>query len=99
MFGNANYFVPKVEHLKGEEYAFNKAGYGNDWTWQEMVANMDEKSIQMVLQGLPSDDILFANWADAGGHHITGCRIQNCQSYDVKQTNAAKKATTIREKQ
>ena len=85
------YWVPRVQHFKGEDYAFHTDGWGNDWTWQEMVANMDEKSIQMVLQGLPSDEVLVANWADAGGHSLTGCRIQSYQSYDVKRANAAKK--------
>jgi hypothetical protein len=86
-----SYWVPAVVHGKGEEYDFDIEGDGKQWRWQEMVAHMDERSMQMVLQGLPSEDTLLANWADAGGHHITGCRIQNCQSYDVKRTAAAKK--------
>ena len=101
VFSNTDsHSVAEIVHdAGGPGYHFNEGGVATQWRWQEMVAHLDEKSMQMVLQGLPSDDILLANWADAGGGHIVSCRIQRYEKYDVKRQAAAKvtaaKATAV----
>ena len=79
-----------VHDAHGPGYHFNEEGVTTQWMWQEMVAQMDEWSMQMVLQGLPSDADLQENWADAGGGHIVSCKIQRYDKYDVKRQAAAK---------
>ena len=64
------------------------------WRWQEMVAQMDEYSKQMVLQGLP--DTRAASFESTAlkvsdrSRGLVSCRVQRIDKYDHARHHAAK---------
>ena len=46
--------VAEIMHEKGTAYHFSQTSF-NPWTWQEMVAQMDQESMAFVVQGEGQD--------------------------------------------
>ncbi len=71
--------VAEMVHDKGTDFRF--VGEPKiPWRWQEMVAQMDERSMKMVVQGLD----------DAGrSRGLVSCRLQKTDKYDHKRHHAA----------
>jgi hypothetical protein len=76
--------VGVIVHEKGEAFHFEPFLGAVPWRWQEMVAQMNEDSMRMVLQGLqdPPDD---------RSRGLVSCRLQKTGRYDHKRHHALKK--------
>ncbi len=68
--------VPEIVHPKGMQYHFNQE-IKNAWTWQEMIAQMDERSMQLVVEG-----------PENRSRGLVSCRIQQIDKYDHKRHHA-----------
>jgi hypothetical protein len=69
--------VPEIVHPKGMQYSFNEE-IKNSWTWQEMVAQMDEYSMRLVVEGPEAA-------ADNRSRGLVSCRLQESDRYDHKR--------------
>ena len=69
--------VPQIRHPKGMSYEFDEGGQRRPWTWQGMVAQMDDESMLQVVQG-PEDR----------SRGLTSCRLQQSEKYDHKRHHA-----------
>ena len=69
--------VPQILHPKGMQYHFDTDGQWKNWQWQEMVAQMDDQSMRMVVQG-----------PDNRSRGLTSCRLQQTEKYDHKRHHA-----------
>ena len=85
-----------VHDEKGPLFHFNEDdGNTTPWRWQEMVAHLDEYSMQMVLQGLP-DDVGRLDFESTAlkvsdrSRGLVSCRIQRIDKYDHARHHAAK---------
>ena len=75
--------VPPIVHEKGTNYHFEEPA-NIPWSWQEMVAKMDEQSMEMVMHGLlPAEQHSFRSRG-----RLVGCRLQKTDRYDHKRHHA-----------
>ena len=85
-FSNTNpILVQECTHPPGMDYWF----VGEPilpWRWQEMVAQLDEDSMERVVYGLPDGP---ANLADRS-RGIVSCGVQETDTYDHKRHSALK---------
>jgi hypothetical protein len=65
--------VPEIVHPKGMQYRFNQE-IKNSWTWQEMVAQMDDASMRLVVEG-----------PEKRSRGLVSCRLQQTDRYDHKR--------------
>ena len=70
--------VAHIAHAKGTEFAFDENVF-TTWKWQEMVAQLDDHSMRVVVNG--------PNNLSRG---LVGCSIQQSGSYDHKRHHAKK---------
>ena len=88
--------VPVCEHPKGMAYSFDETRT-NMWTWQEMVAQLDEESMKRVVEGPNAAVAEGSNAAVAEGlpKHIVACGIVKTDRYDHKRNFALKDWHTV----
>jgi hypothetical protein len=84
IFNNDGYDpVARIEHHEGPGYHFVQVlGEGPQvpWRWQEMVAQMDDHSMRMVVEGLDGVN---------RSRGLVSCRLQQIEQYDHKRHHAA----------
>ena len=73
--------VAQIVHDKGPNFRFEGEAT-IPWRWQEMVAQMDEHSMQMVVHPQFAD----GNFPRSRG--LVGCRLQKTDRYDHKRHHA-----------
>jgi hypothetical protein len=84
LFSNtAPHAIPAIKHNKGPQYTFEEKP-SIDWRWQEMVAKLEEPSLEMVLQGLRPVE----QHSDRSRGSIVSCRLQKTDRYDHKRHHA-----------
>ena len=69
-------------HLKGTNYSWDETKW-HDWTWQEMVAQMDTTSMRLVVHG-----------PDDRSRGIVSCRLEKTEITDHKR-NAARRTNPL----
>ena len=91
--------VPELVHPKGTEYSFNQMGQWISWRWQEMVAQMDAKSMHTVVEGLPDPEqenidrsrgLVSEQENIDRSRGFVSCRSQKTDRYDNKRHHALK---------
>ena len=88
--------VPVCDHPKGMEFSFDETRT-NEWTWQEMVAQLDAESMKRVVEGQYAAVAEDSNAAVAEGipKQIAWCAIVKTDRYDHKRNHALKDYTTV----
>jgi hypothetical protein len=69
--------VPKFTHEKGPEYSFDPTTPGVPWVWQEMVAQMDDASMEFVVTGE----------GDHRSRGLVSCKLVQFDKYDHKRAH------------
>ena len=72
--------VPEIEHDTGTQFRFLQEGSPRPWEWQQMVAQLDDASMQIVVQG-----------EDNRSRGIVSCCMFQAGSYDHKRHHATGK--------
>jgi hypothetical protein len=78
--------VAEIVHPKGMSYHFNEE-IKNPWTWQEMVAQMDDASMRLVVEGPGATQPGVAGPQNRS-RGLVSCSIQQTDKYDHKRHNA-----------
>ncbi len=73
--------VSQIDRPKGMQYQFDES-IKHPWCWQEMVAQLDDESMRVVVEG-PGD-------AANRSRGLTRCMIQQSDVYDHKRHFAAR---------
>ena len=75
-FGNnIEHLVPDIVHQRGTAYDFDE-GNMHKWTWKEMVAQMDDASMRVVVEGPDPQN---------RSRGLVSCRLQKTDRYDHKR--------------
>jgi hypothetical protein len=69
--------VPKFTHEKGPAYSFDPTTPGVPWVWQEMVAQMDDASMEFVVTGE----------GDHRSRGLVSCKLVQFDKYDHKRAH------------
>ena len=72
------YPVPRIVKTGGPAWGWDFSVY-NPWRWQELVAQLDESSMQYVVEG-----------PDNGSRGLTSCKLIETKRYDHKRHANAK---------
>jgi len=72
--------VAMCVHDHGTGFAFDENAQKNDWVWQEFVAQMNDESMQLVVEG-----------PDGRSRGIVQCRIQETERYDHQREASRRK--------
>ena len=88
--------VPMCDHPKGMEYSFDETRT-REWTWQEMIAQLDAESMKRLVEG-PYTAVaegMNAAVVEGGPQLISGCALVKTDRYDHKRNHALKDHTTV----
>ena len=79
---DAGVAVPVCEHPKGMQFYFDEtAGRDKPWQWMQMIAQLDDDSRRVIVQG-----------GDGRSRGILGCALHQSGDYDHQRTFAARAA-------
>ncbi len=77
-FSNTDpFYVAEIHHPKGTAFTFDETVRKKPWRWQDMVAQLDEASMRLVVEGGPVCSL-----------GIIACALQQTQVYDHKRHHA-----------
>ena len=74
--------VPEIVHAKGTSFDFNTE-IQKPWVWQEMVAQLDDKSMQLVVEGPHCRS--RGEEPQSRNPALVGCCIKQMNTYDHKR--------------